>query len=76
MTVLTCGKEQPGITTEKDRAHARSHIEVWHPMQVDLAALPTGSKYVVAESAGHYIHHDQPQLVVDALLDMVRRVRT
>jgi pimeloyl-ACP methyl ester carboxylesterase len=44
-------------------------------LQVDLASLSTDSKHIVAANAGHYIHHDQPELVVEAILDLVRRVQ-
>ncbi|MFD1547734.1 alpha/beta fold hydrolase [Nonomuraea guangzhouensis] len=76
VTVLTCSEDNPDATTEKERAYARWHFGVWYPLQADLASLSTDSKHIVAENAGHYIHHDQPELVVDAILDLVRRTRT
>ncbi|MFC7582703.1 alpha/beta fold hydrolase [Nonomuraea antimicrobica] len=75
VTVLTCSKNDPYATTRKERALLRQHLQSWYPLQADLAALSTDSKHVVARRAGHYIHHHEPELVVEAILDMVRRVR-
>ncbi|HUR74488.1 MAG TPA: alpha/beta hydrolase [Sporichthya sp.] len=76
VTVLTCSETSPDATTPKQVAYERDHYGTWYPLQADLATLSTDSKHVVAENAGHYIHHHQPELVVDAILDLVRRVRT
>ncbi|WP_433516497.1 alpha/beta fold hydrolase [Nonomuraea sp. CA-143628] len=75
VTVLTCSEAGPDTATQKEIAYYREHFRTWYPLQADLAALSTDSKHVVVENAGHYIHHDQPELVVEAILDMVRRVR-
>ncbi|MFI7468655.1 alpha/beta fold hydrolase [Nonomuraea sp. NPDC049646] len=75
LTVLTCSEVGPDATTPEEVAHQRGHFRDWYPLQQDLAALSTDSKHVVAENASHYIHHDQPELVVDAILDLARRAR-
>jgi pimeloyl-ACP methyl ester carboxylesterase len=75
LTVLTCSKDSPDAATPKEQAYVRKHFETWYPLQADLAALSTDSRHVVAENAGHYIHHRQPELVVEAILDLVRRAR-
>jgi hypothetical protein len=36
-------------------------------MQHELAGLSGNSELVIAEESGHYIHLDQPELVVDAI---------
>ncbi|MGI5287992.1 alpha/beta fold hydrolase [Nonomuraea polychroma] len=76
VTVLTCSEVSPDAAKPKDVASCKDHFRTWYPLQADLAALSTDSKHVVAERAGHYIHHDQPDLVVEAILDIVRRIRT
>lgn len=45
-------------------------VEWWHHMQEDLSRLSTNSEWQVVEGAGHFIQHDRPDAVVDA----VRRV--
>ena len=49
--------------------------EVGQRLQAGLATLSTNSKYIVATKAGHNIQADEPQLVVDAILDVVSQVR-
>jgi len=43
----------------------------WQVMQSELAALSSMSKQAVAEQSGHEIQFDQPDLVIDAILEMV-----
>ncbi|MEZ4621531.1 MAG: hypothetical protein R2867_39350 [Caldilineaceae bacterium] len=40
---------------------------VWLELQGELAALSTNSAWTVVENAAHFIHHDQPQVVIDAI---------
>ncbi|GFE82735.1 hypothetical protein GCM10011487_47350 [Steroidobacter agaridevorans] len=44
-------------------------------LSADLATLSTNSKHIVASKAGHNIQADEPQLVTDAILDVVAQVR-
>jgi pimeloyl-ACP methyl ester carboxylesterase len=58
LTVITAGKNQtPG----------------WQRMQDELAALSDNSVHVVAEGASHYVHHDAPEVIVEAVNGVVRR---
>lgn len=41
--------------------------KTWDMMQRDLASRSKCSRFQVAEKSGHYIHIDQPELVVDAI---------
>jgi pimeloyl-ACP methyl ester carboxylesterase len=49
--------------------------EVWAQLQDELAALSSDSVYVHAERGGHYLQFDEPDLVVQAIRDLVRRCR-
>jgi pimeloyl-ACP methyl ester carboxylesterase len=42
-------------------------------LQRELAALSTNSKLIVAGDSGHNMHADQPQLVIDAVKELVLR---
>lgn len=44
-------------------------------LQAELARLSTRGKLIVASKAGHNIQADEPQLVIDAIVDVVRQVR-
>lgn len=45
--------------------------QIRQDLQSDLLTLSSDSKQIIAEQSGHYIHHDQPDLVIDAILEMV-----
>ncbi|MGH2572232.1 MAG: alpha/beta fold hydrolase [Actinomycetota bacterium] len=40
-----------------------------------VAALSRVGRHVVAEGSGHYVQYDRPQLIVDAILEVVEQVR-
>jgi pimeloyl-ACP methyl ester carboxylesterase len=48
---------------------------IWLPLQEKLAALAPGSRLVVAGESGHFIPGDQPDLVIDAIWQVVEAVR-
>jgi pimeloyl-ACP methyl ester carboxylesterase len=57
----------PGATAEM----LQQAYSVWLELQHELTALSTKSTHITAEESGHYIHHDQPDLVVDVIRQMV-----
>lgn len=48
---------------------------LWMQMQDELAALSAGSVHIFAVRAGHHVHLDDPQLVAQAIRELVRRCR-
>lgn len=44
-------------------------------LQEDLAALVPNAHHVIAESSGHDIHQDQPDLVIKAIREVVDALR-
>jgi pimeloyl-ACP methyl ester carboxylesterase len=46
--------------------------QAWQAMQSELAELSTNSKQVIAEKSGHNIHLQQPQLLIEAILQIVQ----
>jgi len=49
--------------------------EHWKEMQKDLASRSTDSKHIIAEKAGHVIQKDEPELVVNAIRQVVEATR-
>jgi pimeloyl-ACP methyl ester carboxylesterase len=43
--------------------------------QAELAALVPGARHVVATESGHGIQQDQPELVIEAVRQVVEAVR-
>ncbi|MCB0111099.1 MAG: alpha/beta hydrolase [Caldilineaceae bacterium] len=70
LIVLSAGKhELPGGAIPPELVAEMA--QVWQQLQAELAALsPQGKQVVVAES-GHYIHLEQPQVVIDAINEVV-----
>jgi pimeloyl-ACP methyl ester carboxylesterase len=50
----------PGMTTDEDK-------QWWLALQTELAALSPQGKLVLADKSGHHIQLDQPNLVIDAI---------
>jgi pimeloyl-ACP methyl ester carboxylesterase len=57
----------PGATTEDITLLGQA----WRGLQADIAELSTDSRHIVAEDAGHYVQLDRPDLVVEAVRDML-----
>ena len=72
LIVLSHGQlEQiPGLST--DVSHEFN--QVFQQMQDELTAQSTRGKRIVAERSGHYIHIDQPELVIAAIREVVDAV--
>jgi pimeloyl-ACP methyl ester carboxylesterase len=45
----------------------------WGQLQDELAALSTGSSHITADGSRHYVHLDDPELVIQTIRDVVRR---
>jgi pimeloyl-ACP methyl ester carboxylesterase len=73
LIVLSHGKDQhmPGLSAEVNREFGQT----WQQMQSELAAQSSQGKRIVAEQSGHYIQLDQPELVIDAIREVVEAVR-
>ncbi|NJO98515.1 MAG: alpha/beta hydrolase [Pleurocapsa sp. CRU_1_2] len=71
------------ILSRGGRLHLSSHIaevdarneEIWHKLQADLVNLSCESIHWIASHSDHHIHLDQPDLVVRAIYDVVKKVR-
>jgi pimeloyl-ACP methyl ester carboxylesterase len=48
---------------------------LWRQLQQELARQVPGGRLVVATESGHDIQHEQPELVLDAIRDVVQAVR-
>lgn len=69
--VIAAGGFPPFVTVEFTDALWASQLEA----QDALAALFPGATHITETNAGHYIHQDQPQLVIDSIQDVLDHVR-
>ena len=67
LTVLTSGKQA---------LSGSAFGNTWLESQESLAAMSTKSVHEVCESCGHFIQKDNPDLVVEAVLNIVRTIRS
>ena len=68
LIVLSRGGTNPGLPEAQFERLKQS----WEELQRDFVELSTNSQHIIAEKSGHYIHHDQPELVVDAIQQVVK----
>lgn len=54
----------------------RRRADWWHELQAELAGLSENSVWKVIDDAGHYIQHDRPDTVVDAIRDVTDSARS
>jgi pimeloyl-ACP methyl ester carboxylesterase len=73
LVVLTQGRpygpDMVAVPSIAPRAY-QLHLE----MQRDLARLSPKGRQVIAEKSGHHIQRDQPELVINAVRDVVKEV--
>ena len=66
IVVLTRGKRVWPNTPYGDAMET-----VWKELQDELSSLNGNSTHIIAENSGHVIHLDEPELVVDAIHDVL-----
>ena len=62
--MLTCALGDPGVPEPVYRA--------WHGLHRELAGLSSNSRHIVSASPDHYLNFGDPELVIDAVRDVVR----
>ena len=76
LLVLSQGDEPKAIEAFGLSAEAaREQRAVWDVLQEELTALSTQGQRRIATQSGHVIQLEQPQLVIDAIVGMVRDLR-
>ncbi len=69
LRVLTAGVYHPNPA--QSDAENQQYTDEWQAMQSELAALSSMSKQIIAEQSDHTIQYNQPDLVIDAILEIV-----
>jgi pimeloyl-ACP methyl ester carboxylesterase len=54
---------------------ADQYEKAWQELQIELAALSSQGKRIVAEESGHNIHLEQPELVINAIQEVLTEAR-
>lgn len=75
LIVLTAAPQPPNDKNPLPRDWQLAIDPLHQELQRELATISSESKHIVASKAGHNIQLDEPQLVLDAITDLVRRSR-
>ena len=73
LAVLSHDPDQPSAELAPDLA--KSTNQAWEKMQEELAHLSTRGTQTVAKNSGHYIQLDRPELVIDAVRNVIQQTR-
>jgi pimeloyl-ACP methyl ester carboxylesterase len=49
--------------------------DAWQQMQNELAQISTRSTHIIAKNSGHYVQFDRPDLVIEAVRNVINEVR-
>lgn len=72
LTVISHGQLDANAVPPSLGQEVRDEYEnAWQKLQAEIAALSTRGKRIVAEQSGHNIIYDQPELIIDSILEMV-----
>lgn len=74
LLVITAGDKTRYDNFIKDQNTKTEMLGAWEKMQKDLLNLSTDSKQMVVPASGHYINQDQPEIIEDAVNEMVKKV--
>lgn len=50
-------------------------LEVEQKLQMDFKNLSTKSKIIMAKHSGHYIQNDEPELIIEEILEIINKYR-
>lgn len=74
LVVITAADKNRFNNLIKDEKLKTEMLNVWDKMQKDLLNLSTDSKQILATNSGHYINQDQPEIIENAIIEMLKKV--
>lgn len=74
LPIVVLSSSQKGQQFEGEERQRR--IDGWLDMQREIAGFSTNSQQITTDDAGHYIHRDQPELVLSAIRRLLHRPTT
>jgi malate synthase len=79
MTMLMTRKARSGADRRSLLRESRTLDRAWeirHDLMAELAELSSNRRHIVASDPHHYVHKNDPDLVITAIRDVVRSART
>jgi pimeloyl-ACP methyl ester carboxylesterase len=72
LTVISHGQLDPAAVPPSLGPEVRDEYEAaWQKLQVEITSLSTRGRRIVAERSGHNVMFDQPEIITDAILEML-----
>lgn len=62
-------------TSGRTKAEVQAFRDVWDQLQLELTALSSSGRRIIATQSGHVIQLEQPQIVVEGILSLLAEVR-
>jgi hypothetical protein len=73
LTVISHGQLDTNAVPPKLGPKVRDAYETaWQKLQVEITSLSTRGRRTVAERSGHNVMFDQPEIIVESILEMVK----
>jgi pimeloyl-ACP methyl ester carboxylesterase len=73
MTVISHGQLDANTVPANLGQQVRDDYErAWQELQVEITALSARGRRIVAERSGHNVNFDQPEIVIESILEMIR----
>jgi pimeloyl-ACP methyl ester carboxylesterase len=63
------------VTGTNKPFEGKAFNQLWLETQAELSRLSPNGRHVICDHCGHYVHEDDPALVVEAIRDVVERSR-
>ncbi len=74
LIVITAGKSFTSEETGFPKEFLDNYFLKWQALQKDLLTKSTNAKQVIAERSGHMINHEQPEIIVESVHQMVEEI--
>jgi pimeloyl-ACP methyl ester carboxylesterase len=75
VVLLSAGRFGPGEPPGWSVEWSITYMQVWDEMQDSIAVISTASRRLIAEESDHMIHWNEPELVTEAVRNVVADVR-
>lgn len=75
LVVISSGKSHAEVMPDLPMQAAPAFDEAWDEMQSELTKFSTRGVHLRAKRSGHYVHCDEPELVVETIHQLVRAIR-
>lgn len=73
VTVLSRSEPPLGLESMLSLDVIRRTEDIWHELQIELSEITDCGENHSVKQSSHYVHHDQPQLVVDAIVNVAHK---